>query len=256
MIAGTPCYMAPEQAAGRSAECGPAADVYSLGAILYELLTGRPLFSAARAMESLLEHPGQRAAPAAAARPLHPAGAGADLPEVPGAVAGRPLRLGRRVRRRPRPLPAGRGDLCPAARAGRTPLELDPPAAGAGVASGDAGGLLPGRGGELRPGRRSGAVLPLVSLIIAAWLAERFCSSGSSPGPVVDRRPAGLGHARFAPPAERPHGGQRRRQPAGGGLSGPDRGVGALVPGAVRVVHDHALARRPTGSWFTSKRPR
>jgi len=53
-ILGTPCYMSPEQAAGSRGDVGPASDVWSLGAILYQALVGQPPFRESNPMDTLL----------------------------------------------------------------------------------------------------------------------------------------------------------------------------------------------------------
>jgi serine/threonine-protein kinase len=70
-LLGTPAYMSPEQ--GRGQEVGPASDLYSLGAVAYFLLTGKPPFSGKTPMDTVIAHASRAVTPPSQLRPEVPA---------------------------------------------------------------------------------------------------------------------------------------------------------------------------------------
>jgi serine/threonine protein kinase len=71
-VLGTPSYMAPEQAHGAGRQIGPAVDIYALGAMLYEFLTGRPPFLGASVLQTLEQVRSQEPVPPSKLGPLVP----------------------------------------------------------------------------------------------------------------------------------------------------------------------------------------
>ena len=92
MRLGTPSYMSPEQAAGQLDLHGPASDVYSLGATLYHLLTGRAPFQDADVFATLRKVRCGRLPSAPVGQRPRPPGPRRRLPQGDGAEAPRPLR--------------------------------------------------------------------------------------------------------------------------------------------------------------------
>lgn len=157
---GTPSYMAPEQAAGETKRIGPATDVYALGAVLYECLTGAPPFTGGSVLEIL------RAVQMQSPAPIRDSGA--DVPRDLVVVVDQCLE------KEPGDRYATAHDLAE---------DLDRILRGESVSVRPVGPVTRlGRGVRRRPAAAIAAVAVTVALGVAGWAAW-YTSGGSTGGP-------------------------------------------------------------------------
>ncbi|MFO0951633.1 MAG: serine/threonine-protein kinase [Isosphaeraceae bacterium] len=134
-VMGTPAYMAPEQARGETKFVGPQADVYSLGVILYECLTGTRPFVAADPLALLRKVEDEEPERPSRRVPGFTPRRRADLPEMPGQGPGRTLPDGRGPCVGPSAFRGGRDGERAVGRDGRAGGEMGPSEADAGRAA-------------------------------------------------------------------------------------------------------------------------
>ena len=108
-IIGTPSYMSPEQASGRTAIVGPACDIYSLGTVLFHLLTGHPPFGGSNVLEIIRQVCEEAPKTAPRSQCVDPRSTGINLPHMSGERPAEPLRHRRCAGQRLESLPPGRG---------------------------------------------------------------------------------------------------------------------------------------------------